>query len=33
LMQIKSLQRVETTQTFFHSLEDWGDLSLLSSLL
>jgi hypothetical protein len=33
LMRIKSLQGVETTQTSFHSLEDWGDLSLLSSLL
>jgi hypothetical protein len=32
-MQIKSLQGVETTQTFSLSLEDWGDLSLLSSLL
>jgi hypothetical protein len=29
-MQIKSLQGVETTQTS-SSLEDWGDLSLLSS--
>jgi hypothetical protein len=26
LMQIKSLQGVEITQTSFHSLEDWGDL-------
>jgi predicted glycosyltransferase involved in capsule biosynthesis len=33
LIQIKSLQGVKTTQTFSHSLEDWGDLSLLSSLL
>jgi hypothetical protein len=33
LMQIKSLQGVEITQTSFQSLEDWGDLSLLSSLL
>jgi hypothetical protein len=33
LMRIKSLQGVETTQTFSHSLEDCGDLSLLSSLL
>jgi hypothetical protein len=33
LMQIKSLQGVKTTQTSSHSLEDWGDLSLLSSLL
>jgi hypothetical protein len=32
-MRIKSLQGVETTQTSSHSLEDWGDLSLLSSLL
>jgi hypothetical protein len=30
---IKSLQGVETSQTSSHSLEDWGDLSLLSSLL
>jgi hypothetical protein len=27
------LQGVETTQTSSHSLKDWGDLSLLSSLL
>jgi hypothetical protein len=33
LMQVKGLQGVKTTQTSFHSLEDWGDLSLLSSLL
>jgi hypothetical protein len=33
LMQIKSLQGVETTQAFSRSLEDWGDLSLLSSFL
>jgi hypothetical protein len=33
LMQIKGLQGVETTQTSSHSLEDWEDLSLLSSLL
>jgi hypothetical protein len=33
LVQIKSLEGVETTQTSSHSLEDWGDLSLLSSLL
>jgi hypothetical protein len=33
LMWIKSLQGVETTQTSSHSLENWGDLSLLSSLL
>jgi hypothetical protein len=33
LMQIKSLQGVETIQTSFHSLEDWEDISLLSSLL
>jgi hypothetical protein len=33
LMQIKSLQCVETTQISFHSLEGWGDLSLLSFLL
>jgi hypothetical protein len=32
-MQIKSLQGMETSQTSSHSLEDWGDLSLLSSLL
>jgi hypothetical protein len=32
-MQIKSLQGMETTQTSIHSLEDRGDLSLLSSLL
>jgi hypothetical protein len=29
LKQIKCLQGVETTQTFSHSLEDCGDLSLL----
>jgi hypothetical protein len=28
-MQINGLQGVKTTQTSFHSLEDWGDLSLL----
>jgi hypothetical protein len=33
LIPIKSLQGVKTTQTSFHSLEYWGDLSLLSSLL
>jgi hypothetical protein len=33
LMQIKSLQGVNTTQTFSHSFEDSGDLSLLSFLL
>jgi hypothetical protein len=33
LMQIKSLQGVKTTQTSSHSLEDWGDPSLLSSFL
>jgi hypothetical protein len=33
LMQNKGLQGVKTTQTSSHSLEDWGDLSLLSSLL
>jgi hypothetical protein len=33
LMQIKTLQGVETTQTYSNYLEDWGDLSLLSSLL
>ena len=33
MIQIKILQGVETTQTSSHSLEDWGDLSLLSSLL
>jgi hypothetical protein len=33
LMQINGLQGVETTQTSSHSLEDIGDLSLLSSLL
>jgi hypothetical protein len=33
LVQMKSLEGVETTQTSSHSLEDWGDLSLLSSLL
>jgi hypothetical protein len=33
LMQIKGLHGVQTTQTSSHSLEDWGDLSLLSSLL
>jgi hypothetical protein len=34
LMQIKSLQGVETATTSSHSLEDWRDLSLslLSSL-
>jgi hypothetical protein len=32
-MQIKSLQGVKITQTSFHTLEDWGDLSFLSSLL
>jgi hypothetical protein len=32
-MQIKGLQGVETTQKSSHSLEDWRDLSLLSSLL
>jgi hypothetical protein len=32
-MQIKSLHGVETTQTSSLSLKDWGDLSLLSSLL
>jgi hypothetical protein len=32
-MRIKSLQGVKITQTSSHSLEDWGDLSLLSSLL
>jgi hypothetical protein len=31
-MRIKSLQGVEITQTFSHSLDDWRDLSLLSSL-
>jgi hypothetical protein len=30
---IKSLQGVETTQTYSRLLEDRGDLSLLSSLL
>jgi hypothetical protein len=33
LMRIKSLQGVETNQTSSQSLEDWGDLSLISSLL
>jgi hypothetical protein len=33
LMQIKSLQGVKIIQTSSQSLEDWGDLSLLSSLL
>jgi hypothetical protein len=33
LMQIKSLQGVETIQISSHSLKDWGDLSFLSSLL
>jgi hypothetical protein len=33
LMWIKSLQDVKTIQISSHSLEDWGDLSLLSSLL
>jgi hypothetical protein len=32
-MWIKSLQGLETTQTSSYSLEDWWDLSLLSSLL
>jgi hypothetical protein len=32
-MQIKSLQDVETTQSFSHSLKDRGEFSLLSSLL
>jgi hypothetical protein len=32
-MRIKSLQGVKTTQTFSHSLKDWGDLSLLTSFL
>jgi hypothetical protein len=32
LMQIKSLLGVETTQTSSHSLEYWGNFSLLSSL-
>jgi hypothetical protein len=32
-MQIKSLQGVETTHTSSLSLEDWGEISLLSSLL
>jgi hypothetical protein len=32
-MQIKSLPSVEITQISSHSLEDLGDLSLLSSLL
>jgi hypothetical protein len=32
-MQIKSLQGVKTTQTSSHSLEYWGDLLLLFSLL
>jgi hypothetical protein len=32
LKQIKSLQGLETTQTSSHSLEDWGDLSLLYNL-
>jgi hypothetical protein len=27
LMQINSLQSVETTQTFSHSLEDWEDVT------
>jgi hypothetical protein len=31
LIQIKSLQGVETTQISSHFLEDWEDLSLLSS--
>jgi hypothetical protein len=33
LMQIKGLEGVKTTQTSSHSLEDLGDLSLLSSRL
>jgi hypothetical protein len=33
LIQIKSLQGVESTQTSSRSMEDQGDLSLLSSLL
>jgi hypothetical protein len=33
LMQIKGLHGVEITQTSSQYLEDWGDLSLLSSLL
>jgi hypothetical protein len=33
LMQIKSLQGVETTQSSSHSLEDHGELLLLFSLL
>jgi hypothetical protein len=33
LVKMKRLQGVETTQTSFHSFEDWGYLSLLSSLL
>jgi hypothetical protein len=33
MIQIKSLQGVETTQTSSHSLEDWADLSLFSSLI
>jgi hypothetical protein len=32
-MWIKSLQGIETTQISSRSLEDWGELSLLSSLL
>jgi two-component sensor histidine kinase len=32
-MRIKSLQGVKTTLISSHSLEDWGDLSLPSSLL
>jgi hypothetical protein len=32
MKQIKYLQGAKTTRTSSHSLEDWGDLSLLSSL-
>jgi hypothetical protein len=33
LMQIKGFQGVEITQISSHSLEDWREISLLSSLL
>jgi hypothetical protein len=33
LMQIKSLQGLKTSQTSSHSLKDWGDISLLASIL
>jgi hypothetical protein len=33
LMQMKGLHGVKTNQTSSHFLKDWGDLSLLYSLL